>query len=88
MGAAHHLRQVTKLKRRPAQAFKAVCQSLMTTRFHGCVASMMPAIAAQDINAAGVARMTRMLSVLQPALSTLGTTGGNFRPEVNNSAGV
>ena len=36
----------------------------------------------QDINAAGVARMTRMLSVLQPALSTLGTTGGNFRPEV------
>ena len=40
----------------------------------------------QDINAAGVARMTRMLSVLQPALSTLGTTGGNFRPEVRSYA--
>ena len=43
------------------------------------------AVVLQDINAAGVARMTRMLSVLQPALSTLGTTGGNFRPEVHDS---
>ncbi|EIE27841.1 hypothetical protein COCSUDRAFT_83461 [Coccomyxa subellipsoidea C-169] len=33
------------------------------------------------INQHGVARMSRLLAVLQPALSSLGATGGAFRPE-------
>jgi hypothetical protein len=35
----------------------------------------------QAINQHGVARMCRLLAVLQPALSSLGATGGAFRPE-------
>lgn len=35
----------------------------------------------QGINQHGVARMSRLLAVLQPALSSLGATGGAFRPE-------
>lgn len=36
---------------------------------------------AQTINQHGVARMCRLLAVLQPALSSLGAAGGAFRPE-------
>ena len=36
---------------------------------------------AQELNAHGVARMCRLLAVLQPSLSALGAPGGAFRPE-------
>lgn len=36
---------------------------------------------AQEINQHGVARMCRLLAVLQPGLSSLGAAGGAFRPE-------
>jgi hypothetical protein len=35
----------------------------------------------QGINQHGVARMCRLLAVLQPALSSLSAAGGAFRPE-------
>lgn len=35
----------------------------------------------QEINAAGVARMVRQLTVLQPGLAAAGAAGGQFRPE-------
>lgn len=35
----------------------------------------------QAINAAGVARMVRQLTVLQPGLAAAGAAGGQFRPE-------
>eukprot|EP00891_Asterochloris_glomerata_P001516 jgi/Astpho2/1516/Aster-x0064 len=38
----------------------------------------------QELNQHGVARMCRMLAVLQPALSALGASGG-FRPEAARS---
>ncbi|KAK9815816.1 hypothetical protein WJX72_010122 [[Myrmecia] bisecta] len=37
----------------------------------------------REMNQHGVARMCRMLAVLQPALSALGATGGFFRPEAS-----
>ena len=38
----------------------------------------------QELNQHGVARMCRMLAVLQPALSAMGASGG-FRPEAARS---
>jgi hypothetical protein len=35
----------------------------------------------QEINQHGVARMCRLLAVLQPVLASLGAAGGAFRPE-------
>ena len=35
----------------------------------------------QSMNQHGIARMCRLLAVVQPALSSLGAAGGAFRPE-------
>lgn len=35
----------------------------------------------QDINKAGVAKLSRILAVLQPFLAALGAEGGLFRPD-------
>lgn len=49
----------------------------LNTRTDNTPVSLLP----QGINQYGVSRMCRLLAVLQPALSSLGTAGGAFRPE-------
>ena len=36
----------------------------------------------QELNKAGVAKMSRILAVLQPFLVSLGAEGGMYRPEI------
>ncbi len=51
------------------------------TRKRCCDTLTKGLFARQEMNQHGVARMCRLLAVLQPSLSALGAPGGVFRPE-------
>lgn len=77
-GGAAYARLTTRvLPQRPQHSWHAL------KKVAGSVASHLSYVSTrlQELNWHGVARMCRLLAVLQPSLSALGAPGGVFRPE-------